>query len=197
MIDVQSIYIEDEFLFWTNSHLGNLTHGSVHKAFTEPFIEAVPLQSFYLESVENAMSVATNEFYVFFTGMQSGVDGGEGQNKRSVYGHLKQATRTTVVIGSMVNKVEDPIAMLAYRDTSILVANSGFISQLDLRFFPPTIDNFYDEPLVKTGVQTSYGMAFIATHEHLVTSKALLNAASLLFTYSAITTTLLLISVVA
>ena len=42
MENVQAITIEDEFLYWTNTK-DSQNIGSIHKAFTEPFIEAVPI----------------------------------------------------------------------------------------------------------------------------------------------------------
>jgi hypothetical protein len=44
---VQALHIEKEFLYWTNGATKDMTHGTVHKAFTEPFVEAAPIQSYF------------------------------------------------------------------------------------------------------------------------------------------------------
>ena len=66
-INMQSISIEHEYLYWTNdSHLDG--HGGVHKAFTEPFIRNEPFQTYEIKDVSKATTIATNENYLFFTG---------------------------------------------------------------------------------------------------------------------------------
>ena len=58
-----------------------------------------------------------------------------------------------------------PGAVLSYKDTLLLVANQGFISQLDLRAFPPTADDFYSNDLIQLspeGAAAPKGMAFMS-----------------------------------
>lgn len=43
--NIEDISIEREYLYWTNS-ANNGRHGSIHKAFTEPFGRAVPFQTY-------------------------------------------------------------------------------------------------------------------------------------------------------
>ena len=43
--NLEDIEIEREYLYWTNS-ASNERHGSIHKAFTEPFGRAVPFQTY-------------------------------------------------------------------------------------------------------------------------------------------------------
>lgn len=127
-MNVQALHIEKEFLYWTNGATKDMTHGTVHKAFTEPFIEALPIQSYFTQSLNNTLSITTNEYYVFFTGEKTENE----QTDRVLFGQLKKATFTTLSIPSTPNKISEPVALLAYRDTSILISNNGFISQLDL-----------------------------------------------------------------
>ena len=69
--NLEDISIEREYLYWTNSaHTGK--HGSVHKAFTEPFRRQVPFQTYEDYTVERAQSITTNNHYLFFTGFETG-----------------------------------------------------------------------------------------------------------------------------
>ena len=43
--NIEDISIEREYLYWTNS-ANSGRHGSIHKAFTEPFGRAVPFQTY-------------------------------------------------------------------------------------------------------------------------------------------------------
>ena len=45
--------------------------------------------------------------------------------------------------------LKEPNAVLSYKDSLLLIANEGFISQLDLRSFPPTADDFYPDNLIE------------------------------------------------
>ena len=69
-INMASISIEHEYLYWTNdSHMDG--HGGVHKAFTEPFIRNEPFQTYEIKDVSKASTITTNENYLFFTGQMS------------------------------------------------------------------------------------------------------------------------------
>ena len=92
----------------------------------------------------------SNDYYVFYS------------SDYSVYGHLKHASSTTVELSSKQNKVWVPNAMLAYKDTGMLVANQGFISQIDIRMFPPTLDDI--GYLIPTNA-SSLGLVFITDNQ--------------------------------
>ena len=51
--NLEDLTIEKEFLYWTNSAKFQ-RFGTVHKAFTEPFGRAVPLQTFEEYDIERA-----------------------------------------------------------------------------------------------------------------------------------------------
>ena len=69
--NLEDITIEREYLYWTNSHSEG-KHGSIHKAFTEPFGRAAPFQTYEDYTVERAQSITTNNHYLFFTGFETG-----------------------------------------------------------------------------------------------------------------------------
>ena len=70
--NLEDITIESEYLYWTNSHHEG-KHGSVHKAFTEPFpYRPTPFQTYEDYTVERALSITTNDHYIFFTGYEYG-----------------------------------------------------------------------------------------------------------------------------
>ena len=61
--------------------------------------------------------------------------------------------------------MKGPGAVLSYKDSLLLVANQGFISQLDLRGFPPTVKDFYSNDLIALpsgDAAAPKGMAFVA-----------------------------------
>lgn len=72
--NLEDISIENEYLYWTNSASGG-RHGSIHKAFTEPFVRAVPFQTYEDYDVRAAQSIATNNHFLFFTGLEYVEDG--------------------------------------------------------------------------------------------------------------------------
>lgn len=65
--DVQAIDIEREYLYWTNSQAQE-GHGAIHKGFTDPFIRAAPFQSYEARQVQEAISIETNNQFLFYTG---------------------------------------------------------------------------------------------------------------------------------
>jgi hypothetical protein len=87
---VKGLHIEREFIYWTNLN----SDSSVHKGFTEPFVEAVPISSYYVEAADNCNTITSNDYYVFYTGS------GE------VYGHLKHASSTTIKLEQMSEKID-------------------------------------------------------------------------------------------
>ena len=72
--DVEAISIEREYLYWTQSGqpVHDRRHGSIHKAFTEPFVNATPFQTYEDYSIKAAQGITTNNHYLFFTGRESG-----------------------------------------------------------------------------------------------------------------------------
>lgn len=66
-----AVHIEREYLYWSNGNydpLYNKQSTSIHKAFTEPFVQPIPFQSYMVTDVWKALSIATNPHYMFFTG---------------------------------------------------------------------------------------------------------------------------------
>ena len=56
--------------------------------------------------------------------------------------------------------------MLAYKDSVLLIANEGFISQLRCRELPPTLEDFYEQNLISlTQTFAPHGMTFMSEIE--------------------------------
>ena len=72
--NLEDISIEREYLYWTQSGHGGheARHGSIHKAFTEPFVSATPFQTYEDYQIKAAQGVTTNNHYLFFTGREAG-----------------------------------------------------------------------------------------------------------------------------
>ena len=87
--------------------------------------------------------------------------------------------------------MNQPDAILAYKQTLLLIANQGFISQMDLRDYPPNVDSFYPNHLVELNSRVSApkGLAFMSETPLTVNrtgalagaTAALVSAASLLY----------------
>ena len=120
--NLEDLTIEKEYLYWTNSS-SNSKFGTVHKAFTEPFGRAVPLQTFERYDIGKAQSIATNSKYLFFTGYRSDSTDMElfVQNKRGAGYYSRYSSTHT-------DHLKSPGAILPYKDTLLLIANKGFIS---------------------------------------------------------------------
>ncbi len=125
LFGVRDIHIEKEFIYWSTTN----EESSIHKGFTEPFVEVAPISTFNLNGIKDNLNLVSNDYYVFFTG------------NYSVYGHLKHSTQSTVQLASKQRKVWLPKGLLAFRDTGLIVSNDGFISQIDVRMFPPSHDD--------------------------------------------------------
>lgn len=70
-----SLHIEDEFLYWTNGAGFASDHGgSIHKAFTEPFIKPVPFQTYEFLNTTFVRDIASNKHLIFFTGQIGSLD---------------------------------------------------------------------------------------------------------------------------
>ena len=134
-------------------------HGAIHKAFTEPFVNATPFQSYEDYDVARARSIETNNHYLFFTGFQrkDEVDRLFIQKKNGAGFYTEYSQEDT-------EHLNRPDAILAYKETLLLVANQGFISQMDLRSFPPNADDFYPNHVVELNGRTSApkGLAFMS-----------------------------------
>jgi len=65
----KAIDIEREYLYWTNFNTTGI-HGAVHKAFTEPFVRAEPFQSYEVYEDKSAVTITTNDHYLFFVGQR-------------------------------------------------------------------------------------------------------------------------------
>ena len=120
--NLEDLTIEKEYLFWTNSATSDGS-GAVHKAFTEPFGRAVPLQTFADYDILKAQSIATNSRNIFFTGYRADSSDMELfiQPKHSAEYYSSYSYAHT-------RHLKNPGAVLPYKDTLLLVANQGFIS---------------------------------------------------------------------
>lgn len=66
--DIQAITLEREYLYWTNKYTATSDHQSaIAKAFTEPFMKQVPLQTFIVDSADGAQALTANSAFLFFT----------------------------------------------------------------------------------------------------------------------------------
>jgi hypothetical protein len=63
---LNGITLEREYLYWTNTPKGTQQYAAVAKAFAEPFIHAVPLQTFNAYLPSGATSIAANSAFLFF-----------------------------------------------------------------------------------------------------------------------------------
>jgi len=157
------ITIEREYLYWTNSaHRGR--HGSVHKAFTEPFIHPSPFQTYEDYQVENAQSIATNSHYLYFTGYEF-LDPGFDETVSQLFIQKKNgAGYFTRYSQHDTDLLKEPSAIITYKETLLLITNQGFISQLDLRQYPPSPDQFYPDLIAElpTGSMPIQGLAFMS-----------------------------------
>ena len=155
--NLEDLTIEKEYLYWTNSATSG-QKGSLHKAFTEPFGRAVPLQTFENYEIGKAQSVATNSKYLFFTGYRS-----ESRDMELFIQNKRSAGYYTSYSSAHTDHLKSPGAVLPYKDTLLLVANKGFISQLDLRNDPPTERDFFHNDLISfEGNTTPVSMTFMS-----------------------------------
>ena len=66
LVNVDPICIEkkQEFLYWGNSL--QTDGGTIHMGFTEPFIKAIPFQTYVFDDLAYVSSIATNDNFLFF-----------------------------------------------------------------------------------------------------------------------------------
>mmetsp|Transcript_31677 Transcript_31677/g.23479 ORF Transcript_31677/g.23479 Transcript_31677/m.23479 type:complete len:208 (-) Transcript_31677:332-955(-) len=64
----EAITIEREYIYWTNVGEGS-ENGIIHKAFTDPFVRNLPIQSYTITDLEESYSITANNRYIFFTGL--------------------------------------------------------------------------------------------------------------------------------
>jgi len=64
----EALTIEREYVYWTNVGEGK-QHGLIHKAFTEPYVRNLPIQSYTIHDLEESYAIAANRHYIFFSGL--------------------------------------------------------------------------------------------------------------------------------
>lgn len=114
------ITIEREYLYWTNKYVP-IDFPAVSKAFTEPFIKQVPLQTFSVVSPNGTHQIVANSAFLFFT---------------DEYRHLLAMNKhgyTTVYFDTLLPLQSQPTALFAYRDECLLVATREGLAYLDTR----------------------------------------------------------------
>lgn len=158
--------IEREYLYWTNTNQSAARHGAIHKAFTEPFVFRSPIMTYDVYHSTKAYSIASNDHFIFFTG-QSFYSNFELEPAQ-LFVQRKQGA--LLVHQFSTDFVNNPKALLPYKDHSILVANTGFISQIDVNKYPPS-NNTMHETIIEMNLDnqptsyqesSSFGMVFIS-----------------------------------
>ena len=145
--NLRDITIEREYLYWTNEGSTG-RHGSVHKSFAEPFINQSPFQTYENQDLWSSNSVSTNSHYLFYTGFEK--SRGRDPSISQLFVQKKNGAGFYTRLNSNdTPHLKNPSAVLPYKDTLLLVANDGFISQLDTRNYPPTADDFHTENLIE------------------------------------------------
>jgi len=81
--------------------------------------------------------------------------------------------------------INNPGALLTYKDSLLLIANRGFISQLDVRKFPPTAEDFYESHVVdlpgfSSNSEAPRGMVFISKYADELSKQTMSSAAPLI-----------------
>ena len=113
-----------------------------------------------------AQSITTNDNFLFFTGKVSKDLDKEPKRLSQLFIQKKNgAGYYSKYNARQTEHLKAPGAVLSYKDTLLLVANQGFISQLDLRGFPPTADDFYSNDLIALSpgeAAAPRGMAFMS-----------------------------------
>lgn len=90
--------------------------------------------------MERAQSIATNSHYLFFTGYEF-LDAGFDETVSQLFIQKKNgAGYYTRYSEHDTDLLKEPDAVLTYKETLLLIANQGFISQLDIRNYPPTVE---------------------------------------------------------
>ncbi|TNV77989.1 hypothetical protein FGO68_gene12379 [Halteria grandinella] len=127
--DIQGITIEREYLYWTNNLTGSdANHTSaVAKAFVEPFIKQIPLQTFQVTSDIGAGAVSANSAFLFFQ-IGETIQGINKHGYTSLYFNL----------GIPMNNLT---SIVTYRDDLIFTIENGALTYLDVSHLSFNVQN--------------------------------------------------------
>lgn len=130
--NISGITLEREYVYWTNN-LNESTadqSSAVVKAFSEPFIKQVPLQTFQVSSQNGAKLIAANSAFLFFT---------VGDTIQAINKH-----GYTKLFFNLGVPLTDPVCMTPYRDDLVLIAEKDQLSYIDVS----RLAFNFDDPLV-------------------------------------------------
>lgn len=102
---LSGLTLEREYLYWTNN--GTNT-SSISKAYTQPFVKQVPLQTFAVVSPSGATCISANSAFLFFTSGKRLL----AMNKHGYTGRYYE----------VASNMSSPSHILTYKDDFILVA---------------------------------------------------------------------------
>ena len=121
---LQGITVEREYLYWSNSHVGNKVNTPVSKAFAEPFIKRVPLQTFAINITSGARNLAANSAFLFVECL-----GGDMGNRLVA---LNKHGYTAYYFDMNVTLDKDTTVLKTYRDALLFIVEPTQISYLDV-----------------------------------------------------------------
>lgn len=124
MYALQGITVEREYLYWTNEHSFETLNTPVSKAFAEPFIKKVPLQTFTLNITSGAKNLAANSAFLFVETI-----GGNDGNRLIA---LNKHGYTAFYYDLNLSLSSNTSALKSYRDELLFIVEPDEISFLDV-----------------------------------------------------------------
>lgn len=137
MFQAEGLTIDREYIYWTNVN-GGSEHGAIHKGFTDPFVSAVPFQTYQINDIETSYAIATNDQFLFFT---AGVN--ELNNDTNVNGTVSEELfmmykeDASYYYNISSSFFEEPKALITFRNSKLLVADKNKVAVVNAEIFPP------------------------------------------------------------
>jgi hypothetical protein len=121
---LQGLTLEREYLYWTNSHIEGQTNIPVAKAFAEPFIKKVPMQTFAVNVTSGARNLAANSAFLFIE-----ILGNQDGNRLVA---LNKHGYTVFYFDLNVTLNPNTSALITYRDDLLFIVEPDHVSYIDV-----------------------------------------------------------------